>query len=179
VTAERAAGAGLGGVLAAALLLNAVFVARHCDELRPLRAGDLAPDFEAPRADGTGSVRLSALAGKVVLIDFWATWCGPCARTMPMIGRLHERHRAAGFEVLSINTDGGDDGPDLALRYAAAHELPYAVHVDPGDVAERYRVTVIPHMVVVDRQGRVVLVHVGANGLGALERRLDALIPGL
>ncbi len=181
MTPERVTGGGVLAVLATLLALNVAFVARSCDALRPVQAGDRAPTFALPRADGSGTTSLAALTAdrKVVLIDFWATWCGPCEQTMPMLKRLYAKHHDAGFEIVSVNTDGGPDAPRLAMAYRQSHGLPFPVVVDTEGVAEQYKVTAIPHMVLIDRDGKVDLVHIGALRLGGLEKDLDTRIAEL
>jgi thiol-disulfide isomerase/thioredoxin len=172
--AARVAGRIFVAALAALLVINLSWIARHCDALRPLSRGDLAPGLTLPTADGRGERTLDELRGKVVLIDFWATWCGPCERTLPALRRLHERHAAAGFEVFSVNEDAGEDGADKALAYARDRQLPFTVlHDRGGAAAEAYRVDVFPTMLLLDKRGRVRQVHVGAASVDRLERELD------
>ena len=114
----RSTWAGRGVLLVAALLLglNAAWISRHWDALRPISAGDVAPTFALPQIDSEGHlgapVALEALRGKVVLVDFWATWCRPCIKSMPALERVYRRLRHRGFTVLSVNTDGPGDSLD-------------------------------------------------------------------
>ena len=92
------------GVLALSLLLgglgsNVVWASRHFDALRPMAHGEAAPDFELPRLDGRADkLSLGALRGRVVLLDFWATWCPPCIQMMPVLHDLHRDFAARGVE---------------------------------------------------------------------------------
>lgn len=174
------AGRGVGVLFAALLVINLAWIARHCEALRPIGRGDPAPDVVLPRVDGAGTRSLAELRGKVVLVDFWATWCGPCEKTMPALERLHEKHHAAGFEVLSINEDAGENGPAVAARYAVEKQLPWPVVHDRGGVAASlYKVEVYPTMLLVDKRGLVRKVEVGVVSVDRLERQLDDSIAAL
>lgn len=148
------AGRSVLGLFAVALALHGAFVARHWQAVRPVVSGDVAPAFAAPRADGGGVVRLGDLGGQVVLIDFWATWCGPCRDSMPLIERLHRHFAPEGLAVLSVNTEGAGRAAQ-ALDMANRLGVTSPVLVDEGPVSDRYSVTTIPHLVVVDKTGRV------------------------
>src|SRR5262249_32102294 len=106
VTRARAAGLGVGAVLAAAFLWNLVSVVRGCDRLRPVTEGDVAPEIALARIDGGPAATLSSLRGRVVIVDFWATWCMPCRKSMPALERLYRARRAAGLEIMSVNVEG-------------------------------------------------------------------------
>jgi cytochrome c biogenesis protein CcmG/thiol:disulfide interchange protein DsbE len=176
VSRQRLVGLALVAVAALVLIVDAAGVARNWAAFRPVRAGDLAPDFRLPRVDARGELAaplsLAELRGKVVVLDFWATWCGPCRASMPVLDRVVARHAARGAVLVSINTEGPDARGEA--RTMVDELAPGATLVsDDGATSDRYRVTTIPHLVVVDRDGRVVLVSRGFPGQSRLERELS------
>jgi len=117
-----------------------------------------APDFALP-ARGGGEVRLSDLRGQVVMINFWATWCGPCRQEMPLLEQLQARYEPLGFTLLGVNVE-----PDSAAAVAWLKGVPvtFPILFDTGNaVAERFGVQGMPSSVFVDREGRVRHVHRG------------------
>ena len=137
------------------------------------RAGRLinqtAPTVSATRLAGSDPVRLDALRGRVVLLDFWATWCGPCRATMPALDAMHRAHHGAGLTVLGLSTER----TDRIRAHLARAPVGYTIASD-GGTAERFGVDALPTVVVIDRAGRVRDVMVGIDPSSF--RRLDALV---
>jgi len=106
-------------------------------------------DFQLTSIAGRG-YKLSELKGKVVLINFWATWCGPCVQEMPLMQMIYKKYKAEGLEIISISTD------DLTYKvgpFAARRKLDFPVFLDTG-LKERFAAQAIPVNVFVDREGR-------------------------
>ncbi|MEM7220228.1 MAG: TlpA disulfide reductase family protein [Pseudomonadota bacterium] len=117
-----------------------------------------APDFTLEALDGE-NLRLQEYRGQVVLINFWASWCGPCRQEMPVLDRLHQRYEEAGFTVLGVNVEG-KRGP--AEKIARKSRLTFPVLIDAGQkVSETYDLEAMPSTVLVDRDGVVRYVHRG------------------
>ena len=103
--------------------------------------------------------RLEEYRGQVVLINFWASWCGPCRQEMPLLDRLHQRYLDTGFAVLGVNVEG-EEAPARALIDKIPVTFP--VLIDEGQaVSELYRLEAMPSTVVVDRDGVVRYIHRG------------------
>lgn len=136
----------LAGVVVTLALLPAVSQAA-----RPL-VGQPAPDF-ALRAMEGGNLRLSEHLGEVVVINFWATWCGPCRQEMPLLDDLYGKYKLAGMTLLSINID-----EDSSRAAEMAHTLKVSYPVlfdDRQEVSRGYDVSTMPVTVMIDRGGVV------------------------
>jgi thiol-disulfide isomerase/thioredoxin len=124
-----------------------------------LRAGDLAPGFELPNVAGGEVVRLADLRGGFVLLDFWATWCGPCMAMTPELKALHQR---LGDEVTFVGISF-DDKAAAPAAYAARHKLPWrqvhAGRMNDSDVAAAYGVGAIPSLWLIGPDGSIIAPH--------------------
>ena len=169
----RKAGWGLVALAVAGVIVQIVWLGRHVDHVRPMTPGDPAPEFSLPRIVATDTlgdnVSLADSRGKITVIDFWATWCGPCLKALPKLDALGRRH-AGDVVVLAINIDDGNEA------FALFSDRKYAMTLLAGDrdTSERYGVAAIPHTVVIDREGNVRRVFRG--GTMELEREVSALL---
>jgi thiol-disulfide isomerase/thioredoxin len=172
----RWTGRALIGVIAAVMVIDLIGIARGCDALRPPRAEHTAPDFSLPRIDPQGLlttqlVSLSSLRGRAVVIDFWATWCQPCRQSMPIVSRAVAA-RAEHAALLSVCTDGMER-PAEARRLVDELAPGATLVADDGEVADRYGVSTIPHMIVIDGEGRIRMIERRISTSSALTRSLD------
>lgn len=159
------------GVVALALvgtLIQAEWVRRNLEVLRPMTDGDEAPAFALPAIGPRGAlgapVSLASTRGKVTIVDFWATWCGPCLRAMPGLDALARRY-PNDLAVIAVNID--DPAEARALFDQRGYQM--MLVADDGHTSERYGVTTIPHSVILDRAGVVQLVHRGGGSAVELE----------
>lgn len=122
----------------------------------------LAPDFTLKTLDG-GDTTLSDLRGQPVLINFWASWCGPCRSEMPELIRAYARYKADGFTILAVNLTHQDSLPAIE-SFVEEFDIPFAVLLDEtGTVAEDlYLLRGLPTSVFIDRTGRVKRTYAGA-----------------
>jgi thiol-disulfide isomerase/thioredoxin len=168
---HRAFAAVLAAVLGGALFITVGSALKHADaKLRPLARGQVAADFSLPRADGSGNLTLSSLRGKVVLLDFWASWCVPCLKMVPALRDLSAELGPRGLEVVGINVEADMPARELAA-ILRAEDIRYPVVRDDqaGTAAANFKVMGLPHMVVLDRQGAIVKVFWGYTARSSLE----------
>lgn len=120
--------------------------------------GQAAPDFALKSSNGE-NLRLSEYRGNVVMINFWATWCGPCRQEMPLLDELYNRYERVGFNLLGVNID---DDSSRAMRMVEELGVDFPVLFDAQkEVSKLYEVEAMPVTVIVDRQGTVRYVHHG------------------
>ena len=116
-----------------------------------------APRFELPGV--TAAVNSDSLLGKVVLVDFWASWCEPCRKSFPWMSDVYQRHSAEGFTIVAINLDREREKADAFLE---ARPVPFLVAFDPeGKTAQAYRVSGMPSSFLLGRDGKILETHLG------------------
>ncbi len=134
-----------------------------------------APPIWAPQADGT-MTGLKHLRGKVVLVDFWASWCAPCRESLPQLDAWYREWRDRGFTVLAVNVDTEQR---KALAFLKQKPVGYPVVYDPeGFWPEQYAIKGMPSGFLVDRSGRIRAVHHGykAKDLPRIRQEIEALL---
>lgn len=136
-----------------------------------------APAFALRDLDGR-EFSLASLRGQVVLLDFWATWCAPCRKSMPELEALHQRYRARGVTVLGVSIDEGS--PKKVRGFVKARRLTYpiAIDTDRAPAWAAYKVKAVPAAFLIDRDGRIVAQWTGQPATPqAVEAKLAELLP--
>ncbi|MEW8506530.1 MAG: TlpA disulfide reductase family protein [Candidatus Thiodiazotropha sp.] len=140
------------------LLLAAVCLVLACGDVLAAKEPPMAPDFTLKSSDGV-NIKLSELRGQVVMVNFWASWCGPCRQEMPLLQQLFERYQSLGFSLLGVNVDENRAAADKMLK-----DLPVSFPIlydDSSRVSKEYQVKAMPSTFMVDRDGRIRYLHKG------------------
>ena len=135
-----------------------------------------APAFALKDLSDT-EISTVTLRGRVVLLDFWATWCAPCRKSMPELQALHDKYSRRGFSVVGVSIDEG--GSAKVKKYVASKKLSYPIAMDSekNPVWDSFRVKAVPAAYLIDREGRIVAQWTGAPANARdLATRLEALL---
>jgi peroxiredoxin len=143
------------------MLKKLVAICGGCLFVWSASAGELsgtAPDFDLVARDGS-HVALADLQGQVVMVNFWATWCGPCRQEMPHLEALYQRYSDLGFTLLGVNVEEDPSGAD---EFLAETPVSFPILFDPENrVSELYNVVAMPSTVMIDRTGEMRFIHHG------------------
>lgn len=143
----------------------------------PVVGKEEAPNFTLVDINGE-QFSLSDHLGKVVLLDFFATWCGPCISEIEHLKSLYNKYSPGQFVILSISVDPNSDTVQILQNFAQQYEIAWTVARDTTNVADKYGVSPIPHLVMVDTEGYKIHDHVGLTGETTLRSEIDSLLSG-
>lgn len=146
------------------------------DDSKELSVGDSAPDFTAEIADG-GSFTLSEQSGKAVLLNFWATWCGPCVGEMPAFEKLYKEYGQE-IEILAVNCE---EDKEIVNQFISDNGYHFPIAYDlEGKISEQYPCDGIPYTLVIGKDGAVKNIYLGASGADEqykeYKRAIDAVL---
>ena len=134
-------------------------------------AGRIAPDFKLPALDG-GTINFSGYRGKAVLLNFWATWCGPCKIEMPWFVELQKKYQSKGFQVIGVAEDADD--PSGVAQFAKRLGVNYPIAIGSDAVSDLYGgVEALPSSFYIDRNGRIVRQVSGLISFSEMERNIS------
>ncbi len=143
------------------------------DTLTPETQRKTAPDFSLLDAKGQ-PVTLSAYTGKVVLLGFWATWCGGCKVEIPWYVEFDKRYRAQGLAVIGVSTD--EQGMAIVKPFLAQKQIEYPVVIGTDELAKQYNLTSMPMTLLIDRAGRIAVFHTGVVDKNNFENHIKELL---
>ncbi|HEY3452440.1 MAG TPA: TlpA disulfide reductase family protein [Myxococcales bacterium] len=145
-----------------------------------LSAGTPPPAFAAIRMDDGKPFALTDLKGKVTLVSFWASWCGPCRREMPVLQKLEAEYRNKGLALVTVNLDDPDARAEAVPEFLKDLRAPAPLVVYPSDrTQEDWRAGTLPTLYVLGRDGQILLGHSGALPEDALRREIEAALRSL
>jgi thiol-disulfide isomerase/thioredoxin len=146
--------------LLAVILIPAVIFAGELNDAQSPSATDENPVFN-----------LEQYRGKVVLLDFWASWCGPCREAFPWLNAMHRKYQSLGLEIIGVNLD---EERSLADQFLTKTPADFAIQYDPeGDLAKRYKLQGMPASYLIDRDGKLLVKHIGFFQSEAAQRELE------
>ncbi len=137
----------------------------------------VAPEIALPLKKGAAPVALSAWKGKVVILDFWATWCAPCRASIPEIERIYKKYHEKGLEVVGISVD--EPGTAAGIPAAVAElgmTYPVVLYTDIPDVRTKYDFNGIPQLYLIDKKGNISDSISGLDESGSLDAKVEALL---
>ena len=147
---------------------NVMRAASEVEERKP------APDFTLKDEAGR-DVTLSDYRGKVVLLNFWATWCGPCKIEMPWFVAFQRKYKDQGFTVIAVSLD--EEGWDVVRPFVEEYGLNFPVVVGTDDMADEFGgVAALPTTFIIDQEGRITSTHMGLVGRDEYEGEIEALL---
>ena len=160
-------------LIIAGLSFTTNHILNNQQKARPLMQGDSLPAFAIFGEDGKIR-RLNQSRGKVLLIDVWATWCGPCVAAMPHLESLHREFNDHGFELISLNVEPGRRAEVLA--FMREKKLSFPVYFDRGEARKNLMVNLYPTLVLVREDGTIESIYNGTLGLAALRGDIERLL---
>lgn len=158
-------------VIALALSAGCFGLSAHATDV-----GQPAPQFTLPTLQQEQPTPLQQYAGKVVYLDFWASWCAPCRTSFPLLNQLHEKLKAQGFEVVAVNLD---EDKTKAEKFLEEIPVGFTVLRDAkGEWADQYVVESMPTSFIIDRKGVVQMIHHGftSGDIHEIEEKVTQLL---
>lgn len=158
--------------------LAAVFLFAACNRDNTGNTGSgKAPDFSLSDASGN-KIKLSDFRGKVVMLEFWATWCPPCIESIPAMKTVHEKYKDKGFVLLGISVDRGNNAATKVSSFIKENGVSYPVFLDDGNLSSTYDANSIPMSFIIDKNGHIAVRHTGfiSDMVGTLSQEIEALL---
>ena len=149
---------------------------KKADEVAETNIGSMMPPYQAKTLDGK-EFDLASQKGNVVLLNLWATWCGPCRFEIPELEKMHKEYSPRGLRIVGVSLD--DSGADAVKQFVKDQKMTYMIAIDPdGKIANIFQTSIIPTSVLIDKKGRIVWKDYGPVSLNdaTLKKALDAAL---
>ncbi len=157
-----------------AVVVLVLAFAAGCQERNSTKGGAAkAPDFTLQDLNGK-NVKLSDFRGKVVVLEFWATWCPPCRESIPGIEKIYKAYKDKGLVVLAVSLDQG--GWDSVKTFVSGRGMTYTVLKGDDDVTSEYQVRTIPMLLILDRSGNIAKRYIGLGSDEELEQDIKSVL---
>jgi peroxiredoxin len=142
-------------------------------DLSPAVSRKTAPDFTLTDAKGA-PVKLSAYQGRVVLLDFWATWCTGCKVEIPWYVEFQSKYKKSGLSAIGVSMD--EDGWKTVKPFLERHKINYPIVIGNSDMGDRFGFSSMPATLLIDREGKIADLHVGMVDKAAFENEIQTLL---
>ncbi|MBN2191006.1 MAG: redoxin domain-containing protein [Candidatus Aureabacteria bacterium] len=165
-------------VLTAIILIG--FLSASCDKglSSAGKAGDQGDSSMVGKVETLDEAALNKLLsenrGKVVILDFFATWCPPCKQEVPGFIDLYRKYKDKGLEIIAVAVD--KTSPYRINNFVKENDVNYPVYLDSGDLAGKYKIRSIPHTIFIDKSGSIVKTHIGYMSEDAFEKEIKSLL---
>ncbi len=141
-------------------------------KLLKLHAGNPSPEIAGTGFDGR-HIALSAYRGKIVVLDFWASWCVPCLQQMPELVQWQQQSGQRGLQIVGVSLD---DDPAAARKITAKFHVNYPVLMGTPEIADRYSILGLPEIVLIGRDGKIAEIHTGEESPEKLRQSIERLL---
>ncbi len=132
-----------------------LFLLSSCSKDKVIQEGKIVPDFSIRDTSGN-IIRLSELRGKVVLIEFWATWCEACREAVPDLIEIYKNNKDKNFEFLAVSVDEGPEAKGRVVQFINEYNIPYKVAINGTSISQRFGVYTIPSIFIINKEGILV-----------------------